>query len=273
MGGVVKGIGKLASSLTGGDILSAGVGLLGGAMGSKAAKSAANTQAASADYAAQLQKEMFDKNVELQAPFREAGLSAQNKLLDYMGLTPGAGGKYTKDFSMTDFQQDPGYAFRMSEGLKALDRTAASRGGMLSGAALRGATRYGQDMASQEYTNAFNRYQTNRANQLNPLQSLMGAGQTAATNVGNAGQNYATNAGNAYMNAGNARASGYVGSANAWTNALGGAMNNYSQNQMLNRIFPQGGSNSYVDPNLYGGGGMVDGQWSTGGSYDPLGRY
>ena len=236
--------------------LSVGGSVLGGVLGGKGAKSAAKTQAASADYAADLQKQMFDKNVELQAPFREAGISAQNKLLDYMGLTPGAGGKYTKDFSMADFQQDPGYAFRMNEGLKALDRTAASRGGMLSGAALRGATRYGQDMASQEYTNAFNRYQTNRANQLNPLQSLMGAGQTASTTLGNAAQNYATNAGNAYMNAADARASGYMGSANAWQNALGGvgsAINKYSANQMAN----QGGS---------------DGQWS-GNSYDPLGRY
>jgi len=174
-------------------------------------------------------------------------------------LSEGAGGKYARDFSMADFQQDPGYAFRMSEGMKALDRTAASRGGLLSGAALRGATRFGQDMASQEYTNAFNRYQTNRANQLNPLQSLMGAGQTAAGNVGAAGQNYATSAGNAYMNAGNARASGYVGSANAWSNALGGAANAYNQNQMMNRFFPQGSTG--------------DGQYSAGGSYDPLGRY
>ena len=241
MGGIVGGIvGNVAGALIGGS----------------AAKKAANTQAAAADRAAQLQQEQFDKQVELNAPFREAGLSAQNRLLDYMGLTPGAGGKYAKDFSMTDFQQDPGYAFRMSEGLKALDRTAAARGGMLSGAALRGATRYGQDMASQEYTNAFNRYQTNRANQLNPLQSLMGAGQTAAGNVGAAGQAYASNAGNAYMNAADARASGYMGAANSWQNALGGitnAYNKYSANQMANQ-------------------GMADGQWS-GNSYDPQGRY
>jgi hypothetical protein len=106
-------------------------------------------------------------------------------------------------------------------------------------------------MASQEYTNAFNRYQTNRANQLNPLQSLMGAGQTAAGNVGAAGQAYANNAGDAYMNAGNARASGYVGSANAWSNAIGGAANMYNQNQMLNRFFPQsgGGGTSIFTPN------------------------
>jgi hypothetical protein len=217
-------------------------------MGAKAAKSAAKSQAASADYAAELQKEQFDKQVELQAPFREAGLTAQNKLLDYMGLSAGAGGKYARDFSMADFQQDPGYAFRMSEGMKALDRTAAARGGMLSGAALKGAQRFGQDLGSQEYQNAFNRYQTNRANQLNPLQSLMGSSQTATNAMGQAGQNYATNAGNAYMNAGNARASGYVGSANAWSNALGGAANTYNQNQMMNRFFPQGGGTAGYTP-------------------------
>ena len=132
--GIGKLVGNIAESVTGGDLLSAGVGLLGGVLGGNAAKSAANTQAASADRAAQLQKEMFDKNIELNAPFRAAGLSAQNKLLDYMGLAPGAGGKYAKDFSMADFQQDPGYAFRIAEGMKALDRTAASRGGLLSGA-------------------------------------------------------------------------------------------------------------------------------------------
>jgi hypothetical protein len=237
MGGIVGGI---VSSVAGN--------VVGGLLGGKAAKKAANTQAASADRATELQREMYEKNIELNAPFREAGLSAQNRLLDYMGLTPGAGGKYARDFSMADFQQDPGYAFRLSEGMKALDRTAAARGGMLSGAALRGATRYGQDMASQEYTNAFNRYQTNRANQLNPLQSLMGAGQTAAGNVAGAGQNYATNAGQNYMNAGNARASGYVGSANAWSNAIGNAYNQYNQNQLMDRIFPQGGGTAGYTP-------------------------
>jgi hypothetical protein len=243
-----------------GGIVGSIVGNVAGAIiGGKAAKKAANIQAGSADRATELQREMYEKNIELQAPFREAGLSAQNRLLDYMGLTPGAGGKYAKDFSMQDFQQDPGYAFRIAEGMKALDRTAASRGGLLSGATLRGATRYGQDMASQEYTNAFNRYQTNRANQLNPLQSLMGSGQTAAGQVASAGQNYANQAGQNYMNAGNARASGYVGSANAWSNAIGNAYNQYNQNQMMNRMFPQDSTG--------------DGQYSAGGSYDPLGRY
>jgi hypothetical protein len=269
MGGVVKAIGKIAGPAlgiaglaTGNPALMAAGSAIGGLQGASAAKKAANAQIAAAQQAGDLQKEMYYTNLAQQAPFREAGLSAQNKLLDYMGLSPNAGGKYTKDFSMQDFQQDPGYAFRVSEGMKALDRTAASRGGLLSGATLRGATRYGQDMASQEYTNAFNRYQTNRANQLNPLQSLMGAGQTAANQVGAAGQNYANQAGEAYMGAGNARASGYVGSANAWSNALGQAANTYSQNQMLNRLLPQS--------NMASSGGDIFGSLFGGNNYTAL---
>jgi len=227
--------------------------LIGGAMSSKASKSAANTQAASADYAANLQNEQFNKQLELQAPFREAGLTAQNKLLDYMGLSAGAGGKYARDFSMADYQADPGYAFRLSEGMKGLNATAAARGGLISGNALRAATQYGQEMGSQEYQNAYNRYQINRSNQLTPLQSVMGVGQTAANVMGTAGQNYANQAGEAYMGAGNARASGYVGSANAWNSALGSAANTMTQNSLMNRMFPQGGGNSFIDPATYGG--------------------
>jgi hypothetical protein len=167
-----------------------------------------------------------------------------------MGLSAGAGGKYARDFSMADYQADPGYAFRLGEGMKGLNATAAARGGLISGNALRAATQYGQEMGSQEYQNAYNRYQTNRSNQLNPLQSLMGAGQTATNTMGQAGQNYANQAGEAYIGAGNARASGYVGSANAWSNAIGNATNVYNQNQMINRMFPQGvgGSPSIFTP-------------------------
>lgn len=169
------------------------------------------------------------------------------------------------DFSMEKFQQDPGYAFRMSEGLKALDRTAAARGGLISGGALKAASRYGQDMASQEYQNAFNRYnqnrtynsglfntnrayqtgqynqnrnfntdlyQTNRTNALAPLGSLMASGQNAANNTGAAGQNYASNASSTYQQAGNAGAAGInaAGQSNAAgqmgvANSLGNAVN------------------------------------------------
>jgi hypothetical protein len=145
-------------------------------------------------------------------------------------------GKYARDFSMKDFTTDPGYAFRMNEGLKSLDRQAASRGGLISGGALKAAQRYGQDLGSQEYQNAFNRYQVNRANQLNPLQSMSGQGQTTATQLGQAGQNYAGQAGAAYGAAGQAQASGYMGAANAISGGLGQYLNYQSNNNLLAAI-------------------------------------
>jgi hypothetical protein len=130
-------------------------------IGASASSKAAKTQAAAAGQASDLEREMFERNIELNAPFREAGITALNK------LTPLAT-EYTP-FGMQQFQQDPGYAFRMSEGMKGLERSAAARGGLLSGGTLKGIQRFGQDLASQEYQNAFNRYGIERERRLNPL--------------------------------------------------------------------------------------------------------
>ena len=160
-------------------------------------------------------------------------------------------GKYARDFSMQDFQADPGYAFRLAEGMKALDRQAASRGGLISGGALKAAQRYGQDLGSQEYQNAFNRYQVNRANQLTPLQSMSGMGQTTAQQLGSAGQNYATNAGNAYGAAAQAQASGYMGVANAIGQGVGQYMGYQSNNNLINAL--ERGRNFGGGSTLYSG--------------------
>jgi hypothetical protein len=151
---------------------------------------------------------------------------------------------------MDKFQADPGYAFRLSEGQKALDRSAAARGGLISGGALKAAQRFGQDMGSQEYTNAFNRYQTERQARLNPLQSLAGVGQTSVNQLGTAGQNYANAAGQAIGAGAQAQASGYIGAANA----IGGGFNqymNYNQNQINNSLLQQAiNSNRYNPANF-----------------------
>jgi len=198
--------------------LSAVTGLIGANKAAKAQKSAANQ-------AADTQMAMFNRQVELQEPFRQGGLTAQNRLLTLLGLEGGETGtpdygRYAKDFTMADYQADPGYGFRLDEGMKALERSAAARGGLLSGATLRGTQRFGQDLASQEYQNAFNRYQVNRANQLNPLQSLYGAGQTSANTLTAAAGQTGQGVAGAQMAGGQARASGYLGMANALTGAL-----------------------------------------------------
>ena len=196
-------------------------------IGGMAAGDAASTQAAAADRAAEGQERMFERQVELSEPWRKAGEQALNKLIPLTDYTP---------FSMAQFQADPGYGFRMSEGMKALERSAAARGGLLSGATLKGIQRFGQDLGSQEYQNAFNRYQAERQARLAPLQSLAGVGQTTAQQIGEAGMRTAANVGETLTSGAAARASGYVGGANALTQGLGTYLN-YSQGQnMLNAL-------------------------------------
>lgn len=192
------------------------------------ANKASQTQSEASDKAIQLQERQYAENVARQKPFYEAGVNALPELI--------AASRY-KNFDMSQFQQDPGYGFRLSEGQKALERSAAARGGLISGGALRAATRYGQDMGSQEYTNAFNRYQAERQARLNPLQSLTGMGQTTANTIGGAGQNMASNVGEAYMGGANARASGYMGVSNALTSGLNTYLNyNSPMNQMMRPV-------------------------------------
>lgn len=144
----------------------------------------------------------------------------------------GQSGDLMRKFGTADFEVDPGYQFRLAEGMKALDRTAAARGGLLSGSTLKGAQAYNQGMASQEYQNAFNRYTGEQTNQFNRLASMANLGQTANAASSAAGQNYAnaatntgmqnaSNQGNAALAAGNANASMYSGAANSIGNALG----------------------------------------------------
>jgi hypothetical protein len=248
-------------------------------LGSKASKSAAGTQAAASAAATDAQERMFERQVELQEPFRKAGMAGQNRLMQLLGISNkptelGADAseeekaQYARDladynalvgakdygrYSSAEFtpaqfmaNQDPGYAFRMSEGLKALDRSAAARGGLLSGSALKGIQRFGQDLASTEYQNAFNRYQTSRTNTLNPFASLAGVAQSSANTLTNAAGTLGQNIGSNIIGAGNAMAAGQVGSANAISQGVGQGINFYQGQQYLNRL------PNYNAPTMYG---------------------
>ena len=219
--------------------------ILGSAvLGAASSRSAAKTQANAAGQAADLQREQFDRQMELQAPFREVGLRALNKLEGAAEYTP---------FGMSQFQADPGYAFRLAEGQKALERNAAARGGLISGNALNAASRYGQEMGSQEYQNAFNRYQAERQSRLGPLQSLAGVGQTSVNALGQAGANYASGMGEALGAGAQARASGYMGAANAIGGGIGQYMG-YQQNQATNSLLQQALANRGGSSIGYGSG-------------------
>jgi hypothetical protein len=244
--------GWVAAAVVGGAVL----GTVASSKASSAQQAAANratdVAAQTAADQAQVQREIFEKQTELQAPFREAGLKGQNRLMELLGIGGTAGapgyGKYaTAEFGADKFQADPGYAFRMSEGMKALERSAAARGGLLSGATLKGTQRFGQDLASQEYQNAFNRYQAERAGTLNPFQALAGTAQSGANVLGQQAGQYGANVSNILgsygsaaqgniIGAGNAQASGYMGAANAIGGGVGQGINFYQNQQLLNRL-------------------------------------
>jgi hypothetical protein len=157
--------------------------------------------------------------------------------------------------SPTNLTDDPGYNFRLTQGNKALENSAAARGGLFSGGTAKALTDYNQGSASQEYQNTYNRalqnYDTNyntftgdQTNQFNRLMALMTGGQTSANQLSASGLTAANNAANIGLtsagqigqqlnNAGAANASGYVGSANAINGAISGGTNTLQQLAML----------------------------------------
>ncbi len=210
-----------------GPAISSALGLYGASKIGDATESAAKTSADATQQALALQKEQFDKNQENFKPWLTAGTGAVNQLAT--GLAPG--GSMSGKVDMTGWETDPGYSFRLGEGLKALERSASARGGLLSGSTLKGINRYAQDYGSNEYSNVYGRRSAENTNTVNRLLSLAGLGQTANSQAANVGQNYAGNAGNliignaanqanAGLTAANANASSYLGLGNAVQNAL-----------------------------------------------------
>lgn len=144
------------------------------------------------------------------------------------GTQPGGSqaGDYMRDFTLADFTRDPGYQFRMDEGARGVEASAAARGGALSGGALKALDRYNQGFASTEYGNAYNRFNADRDRRFNRLSAVAGIGQTASRDVAQMGTDAANRRGEYGMQGANARASGYVGMANAANQGVGNYMFN-----------------------------------------------
>lgn len=195
------------------------------AAGIYGANKAADAQKKASKKAAKAQENALKVQTELAKPYVEAGktaLAEYQKLADY------------QPFGMDQFEADPGYQFRMSEGVKALERSAAARGLLSSGATLKGITQFGQNAASAEYENAFSRYLTEREARLDPYRYLTGVGQAAAAgqaaNVGSTGAalaEIAAQRGN--VNA--AQAMGTAGTIGNAFNTIGGAVGGYYANE------------------------------------------
>ena len=197
---------------------------------SKQAGKAAKTQAASADRASQIQWDMYDQTRKDLDPYKQAGATSLSQMMGQM--TPD--GYFNQTYTGQDIYSDPSYQFRLQQGQDAIQSSAAAQGGLLSGATLKALQNYGQDSASQEYGNAYNRFNADQTNRYNRLSNLVGIGQNAAAQVGNAGAQTAQAIANNTMAGANALAAGQIGSANAWTNGaqqLGSLATAYANNK------------------------------------------
>lgn len=186
--------------------------------GQNAADTAAAAQRDASSSANALQRYMYDQNRSDQQPWMDAGKTALSQLQDpYM----------SRQFSAQDLVKDPGYDFRMQQGQRNLESSAAARGNLNSGATLKALTRYGQDFASNEYSNAYNRYNADRDQRWNKLSSLAGLGQNAQNQVSNAGQSYANQFAQNQMDMGNAQAANAISQSNNMNNLLGQGITAY----------------------------------------------
>ena len=187
----------------------------GGAMAASGSKKAAQTQAKSADKASQIQLDMYNQTRQDLDPYKQAGATSLSQMMGQM--TPD--GYFNQTYTGQDIYSDPSYQFRLQQGQDAIQSSAAAQGGLLSGATLKAIQNYGQESASQEYSNAYNRFNADQTNRYNRLSNLVGIGQNAAAQVGNAGAQTAQAVANNTMAGANSIAAGQVGSANAWAGA------------------------------------------------------
>lgn len=217
-------------------------------------ESAADAAREAAGIQSQAAREAMAAQARYMEPYYQSGMQAQNRLMAMLGLGGDTSspeyGMLNRQFSMQDLQADPGYAFRMEEGLKGLQRAAAARGGALSGNALRAITQYGQDLASQEYGNAYNRFFQQR---INPLQVMAGYGRSAAGSLGGI-------YGQGLTDIGTAQASGAIGGANARQQGMQNMLNlallaagagGFGGAGAAGAATGGGGISSYLSPNMF----------------------
>lgn len=205
-----------------GAVISAGAGIYSANRQSSAARNAARAQQQATDAQIAEQRRQFDLAREDSAPWRAAG---QQGLQGLLGLLA----------DPNSIQDSAAYQWRFDQGVRGLDRSAAARGSLFSGGQSADLTRFGQGLASQEYSDQWNR-----------LAGLAGVGQAVNSQNAMLGANMAGNIGNALQNNANARASSYFNQANNQSQlaaGLGGMFGNwYAQNSANNG----GGSGWYL---------------------------
>jgi len=236
--------------------------LAGGLVSANQAKQQAKGVAAATDAANRQQLSQYEQTRADQEPWRKAGAAGASRLSQLMGLSGNPGdegyGQMNQQFSY-DANADPGTQFRISQANKALERSAAAKGNLMSGGTLKSLASYNQDMASQEYGNAYSRWKQNQDTTYNRLAGIAGLGQTATQATNQAGMNYANQYGQNAIGGAQAQASAGIAGNNAIMNGVNQGINSYNQYQMHNFLGkgqgPGGAISDYSNgQQLYGSG-------------------
>ncbi len=174
-------------------------------------------------------KAQRDFNFSQASPWISGGRSALDKIGQLLGFGSmraegGDGGAYyfSGDYdgaiqknALAGFQTSPGYQWRLGEGVKALDRSAAAKGRLLSGAQMKGVQSFGEGLASDEYRNY-----------IGDLFNVAGMGNQAQSSNAGVNSGLTANAGNNTMQGAVARGSAYQAGANALASGIGSGINN-----------------------------------------------
>lgn len=203
-----------AAAIIGGSIIAGGASVLAGRSAAKSAERGTATAVGES-------RRQFDIQRADQLPFIEGGQSAFAKLRKLLGVGKGDDPGGVGDLSV--FEESPGFQFRKEQGQEAIDRSAVSRGKLLSGQAIKEGISFASGLAKQEFGSFFDR-----------LARIAGIGQTGAVASAAAGATSAGQIGSAELTggivAGNARTSAFAG----LNNAIQGGLSNFLLLQQLN---------------------------------------
>ena len=211
----------------------AGSAIVGAGASIYSSNKAADAQKKAAAQGVAAQRDMYDQTRGDLQPYRDQGEQSTALMGDLYGFN----GPEKQAAARQRFQSDPGYEFQRSEGLRAVEGSAAARGSALSGGAMKALQSYGTGLADQSYGNWYQR-----------LANMQGIGQNAASQTGNLGANTANNISNLYGQSGAAQAGGYLAAGNAITGSLGDAAKAYGY---------------YKGGGFGNGGGSNSGYWGS----------
>ena len=232
-----------------------GVGVIGGALISgSASQNAANTESQAATAANQQQYTEWQQQQAQMAPYLASGtqnLAALNAAMPSL----------TSQFTMQDFQQNPGYQFQLSQGEQAMQRSAAASGMLNSTGTQQNLNNYAQGMANTDYQQALQNFTSNQQQRYNMMSGMAGMGLNAVGMNNQAGQNFANQTSSNLMGAANASAAGQIGSANAISSGLNSAGNTYMGYSMMNNLL-----NTQPQAPGYGSGAVFTGDDLNGSS-------